>query len=93
MSAQDDDRLHSESRRTMKATYLIIRRYSARGMPALVVKRGVTLKEAQEHCTRDDTHGACPLFSWSDGYTKDVGQFDGRLNNIRTTSTWEDKGQ
>lgn len=30
-----------------------------------VVKTGLTLAEAQEHCNRDETHGAF----WFDGYT------------------------
>ena len=32
-----------------------------------VIKIGLTLKEAQEHCQRDDTQGE----GWFDGYTKE----------------------
>ena len=32
-----------------------------------VVKRGLTLEEAQEHCKREDTHGN----GWFDGYEED----------------------
>ena len=32
-----------------------------------VVKTGLTLEEAQEHCHREDTHGD----GWFDGYRED----------------------
>lgn len=32
-----------------------------------VIKRGLTLEEAQEHCQREDTHGD----GWFDGYDED----------------------
>ena len=32
-----------------------------------VIKRGLTLEEAQAHCQRDDTHGD----GWFDGYRED----------------------
>jgi hypothetical protein len=31
------------------------------------IKRGLTEKEAQKHCQREDTHGK----DWFDGYTKE----------------------
>jgi|TARA_R110000744_G_scaffold356331_1_gene463066 hypothetical protein len=31
------------------------------------IKHGLTEKEAQEHCQREDTHGE----DWFDGYTKE----------------------
>ena len=45
--------------------YNIVRFYSKEGKPSKIVKRGVTLKEAQEHCQRDDTRKAGV---WFDGY-------------------------
>ena len=32
-----------------------------------VIKKGLTLQEAQEHCQRDDTRGD----GWFDGYTEE----------------------
>lgn len=32
-----------------------------------VIKRGLTLKEAQDHCSKSSTHGD----GWFDGYTKE----------------------
>ena len=51
-------------------TYKIIRfRKDSNGFPSRneIVKRGLTEKEAQEHCQREDTHG----LDWFDGYTKE----------------------
>jgi hypothetical protein len=31
------------------------------------IRGGLTLEEAQEHCSRDDTHGD----GWFDGYTEE----------------------
>jgi hypothetical protein len=46
----------------MPETYKIIRfRFKGRKR---VVKRGLTLEQAQEHCSREDTHGD----GWFDGY-------------------------
>lgn len=45
--------------------YKIIRfRYEG---DATVIKRGLTLEEAQAHCRREDTHGP----DWFDGYDVD----------------------
>lgn len=33
-----------------------------------IIKTGLTLEEAQEHCQRDDTHGD----GWFDGYDKEA---------------------
>jgi len=46
-------------------SYKIIR-YKRNG-PSRVVKRGLTLSEAQAHCRRSSTHGD----GWFDGYTKE----------------------
>ena len=32
-----------------------------------VIKKGLTLQQAQEHCNRDNTSG----LNWFDGYTKE----------------------
>jgi len=32
-----------------------------------VIKKGLTLEEAQAHCRKSSTHGFC----WFDGYTKE----------------------
>jgi len=32
-----------------------------------VIKEGLTLKQAQEHCLREDAHGE----GWFDGYTQE----------------------
>jgi hypothetical protein len=42
--------------------YCIIRFYSDGN--TFVIREGVTLEEAQEHCRREDTHGE----GWFDGY-------------------------
>lgn len=46
-------------------TYKIIR-FRFEGT-SRVVKKGLTLQEAQEHCSRDDTKGD----GWFDGYTEE----------------------
>lgn len=41
----------------------------ANDTPSKVVKRGLTLEEAQEHCRREDTHGTLKNGTrWFDGY-------------------------
>jgi hypothetical protein len=46
-------------------TYKIVRFYGpALGRPREVIETGLTLEEAQEHCSREDTHGE----GWFDGY-------------------------
>lgn len=50
-------------------TYYIIRmRFNG---PNNVVKRGLTLEEAQEHCGREDTHGGEGTGRWFDGYEEE----------------------
>jgi hypothetical protein len=49
----------------MEKTYKIIRfKFQA---DSEVMKSGLTLDEAKEHCQREDTHGD----GWFDGYTKE----------------------
>lgn len=49
--------------------YYIVRIYSPdQNKPSKIIKRGLTLKEAQEWCRRDDTHKAG---KWFDGYNRE----------------------
>jgi hypothetical protein len=45
-------------------TYKIVRFTEAFDPHPKVIKRGLTLEEAQAHCRREDTHGP----GWFDGY-------------------------
>lgn len=45
-------------------TYKIIQFYLDETKPKKTLKTGLTLEEAQEHCSREDTHGD----GWFDGY-------------------------
>ena len=50
--------------------YQIIRYYylyDASSVNSEVIKKGLTLEQAQEHCNREDTKGK----DWFDGYTKE----------------------
>ncbi len=53
-----------------KHTYKIVRLYED-GSRDQVVRRGLTLAEAQAHCKREDTHGNGPKGLWFDGYDYD----------------------
>ena len=46
------------------ACYRIIRFYRDDGRRPRTIKQGLTLAEAQAHCSREDTHGP----GWFDGY-------------------------
>lgn len=46
-------------------TYKIMRFYF--DGPSEVIETGLTLEEAQEHCSREDTHGD----GWFDGYDEE----------------------
>lgn len=51
------------------STYKIVRFVFDEADPdhGKVIKRGLSLEEAQEHCQREDTHGD----GWFDGYTEE----------------------
>jgi len=51
-------------------SYKIIRFYSKENHPnnGKIIKTGLTLKEAQEWCKREDTH---KVGVWFDGYSKE----------------------
>lgn len=55
----------------MANTYKIIRYFYSDSLGdhrrPRVIKRGLTLEEAQAHCSREDTHGD----GWFDGYDHD----------------------
>lgn len=48
-------------------TYKIVRFYQDPNLAKYVVETGLTLDEAQEWCSRDDTHGD----DWFDGYERE----------------------
>lgn len=50
-------------------TYSIVRFYRRDDIPSEVIVRGLTLAQAQKHCSRADTKGV----DWFDGYQKEVG--------------------
>jgi hypothetical protein len=49
------------------STYKIVRHYRAADRDSAVVKTGLTLEQAQEHCSRDETRSG----DWFDGYTRE----------------------
>jgi len=51
----------------MEKTYKIVRFKNIAGEDSEVIKTGLTLDEAQNHCQREDTHGD----NWFDGYTEE----------------------
>mgnify|MGYP003119356509 CR=1 FL=1 len=48
--------------------YKIVRMYQKPGQGTKVIKRGLTLEQAQEHCRRPDTRKEGV---WFDGYSED----------------------
>lgn len=48
-------------------TYKIVRYYRDNPSNNKVIKKGLTLEEAQKHCTNEATQGD----GWFDGYTKE----------------------
>lgn len=57
--------LDTHTERNSMKTYKIIK-FTFNGSPR-VIKRGLTLEEAQAHCSRDDTHGE----GWFHGYEQE----------------------
>lgn len=66
----------------MSETYKILRFYQREGKPSETIKRGLTLAEAQEHCSDPETSSATCTKDrgqnrtrvhgeWFDGYTKE----------------------
>lgn len=60
----------------MGKTYAIYRYYSKEGRPARLMRRGLTLKQAQEHCNDPETSSKTAkrgrggaTCDWFDGYT------------------------
>ena len=51
----------------MSPTYKIVRFYRDRIGYREIIKKGLTLEQAQAHCQREDTHGD----GWFDGYTEE----------------------
>lgn len=48
-------------------TFRIVRFYQDPDWESVIVKKGLSLAEAQEHCQREDTHGK----DWFDGYEQE----------------------
>tara|TARA_A100001201_G_C4063201_1_gene193351 strand:- start:380 stop:538 length:159 start_codon:yes stop_codon:yes gene_type:complete len=48
-------------------TYKIVRFYKSRYKNSRVIRRGLTLEEAKEHCQDPSTSG----LNWFDGFTKE----------------------
>lgn len=58
----------------MSDTYKIVRFYDDINKRSKVIKRGLTLEQAQAHCRdpRTSTNGEEPIgMNWFDGYTKE----------------------
>lgn len=53
-------------RKQSLTTYMIVR-YNYSNEDKRVVKTGLTLEEARDHCQREDTHGD----EWFDGYDQE----------------------
>lgn len=52
-------------------TYKIVRFYKRLGVPSKTIKYGLTLEEAQAHCSSDDTKGKDQDGDWFDGFVKE----------------------
>ena len=63
----------------MADTYSIFRFYKDGNVANELIKTGLTLKEAQEHCQRDDTKGD----GWFDGYVKEEIDYCGDEETIQ----------
>lgn len=51
--------------------YKIVRFYKRLGVPSKTIKYGLTLEEAQAHCSSDDTKGKDQDGDWFDGFVKE----------------------
>lgn len=51
----------------MEKTYEIVRFYQDSNKESDIIKTGLTLEEAQEHCNNGETHG----IGWFDGYREE----------------------
>lgn len=51
----------------MTDLYKIVKYYQDPSKKSRVVRRGLTLEQAQAHCRKESTHGK----GWFDGYTRD----------------------
>ena len=53
-------------------TYKIVRfKYPNISKPVRIIRTGLTLEQAQEHCSRPDTRGGEGETAWFDGYEKE----------------------
>lgn len=48
-------------------TYRIVR-HRFNGPPRRTIKKGLTLEQAQAHCSKESTHGE----GWFDGYEREI---------------------
>ena len=59
--------LINQGYKKIKKTYKIIRFFKDDTLPARVIREGLTLQEAQEHCQDEETHGE----NFFDGYEEE----------------------
>jgi len=54
-----------------ETTYMIVRFYQKDNVGNEVIKRGLTLEEAKEHCSSPDTEGVDENGPWFDGFVSE----------------------